>query len=184
MVGDRWYARGMEPREPYPTDLTDRAWQLSQPYVPQAKPGGHPEKYPTRAILNGIFSIVRGGCAWRLWPHDFPPWPIVYQYCWRWQQDGTWPVRHDRLRGDVRVAAGKPRQPRAGIIESPSVKTTAQGGSAALMRTHRSRGAHAISWSRREGGSSASSSPPPVCKTGTAPCPCWRSDGTTAPACA
>ena len=149
MGGDLWYDRGMEPRKAYPTDVTDREWELIQPYVPRAKPGGRPEKYPKREILNGIFYILRGGCAWRLLPHDFPPWQIVYQYFWRWQQDGTWQVMHDRLRGDVRVAAGRHRQPSAGIIDSQSVKTTEKGGSAALMRTNRSRGANAISLSIR-----------------------------------
>jgi putative transposase len=67
----------MEPRKPYPTDLTDDEWALIEPYVPRAKPGGRPEKYPTREILNGMFYIVRGGCAWRLLPHDFPPWEVV-----------------------------------------------------------------------------------------------------------
>jgi transposase len=139
----------MEPRKPYPTDLTDKAWAFIAPYVPAAKPGGRPEKYPKREILNGIFYILRGGCAWRLLPHDFPPWQIVYQYFWRWQQDGTWQVMHDRLRGDVRVAAGKHRQPSAGIIDSQSVKTTEKGGSAASIRTSRSRGASGISSSTR-----------------------------------
>src|SRR5262244_2863616 len=70
----------MEPRQPYPTDLTDHEWALIEPYVPTAKGGGRPEHYPKREILNGIFYIVRGGCAWRLLPHDFPPWQIVYHY--------------------------------------------------------------------------------------------------------
>ena len=117
--------------------------------MPTAKPGGRPEKYPTREILNGIFYILRGGCAWRLLPHDFPPWQMVYQYVWRWQQDGTWQVRHDRLRGDVRVAVGKHRQPSAGIIASQSIKTTEQGGSAAMTLGSKSRGAHALSSSIR-----------------------------------
>ena len=85
------YNRGMEPRKPYSTDLTDREWALIEPYVPKAKRGGRPEQYPKREILNGIFYIVRGGGAWRLLPHDFPPWQIVYHYFWIWRQDGTWP---------------------------------------------------------------------------------------------
>src|SRR5262245_4173619 len=125
----------MEPRKAYPTDLSDKAWELLHPYVPAAKHGGRPEKYPKREILNGIFYILRSGCAWRLLPHDFPPWQIVYHYFWVWRQDGTWQVMHDLLRGDVRVAAGKQRQPSTGIIASQSVKTTEQGGSMATMLT-------------------------------------------------
>jgi transposase len=50
----------MEPRQPYPTDLTDHEWALIEPYVPQAKRGGRPEHYPKREILNGIF-LYRAG---------------------------------------------------------------------------------------------------------------------------
>jgi putative transposase len=28
-------------------------------------------------ILDAVFYVVRGGCAWRLLPHDFPPWQTV-----------------------------------------------------------------------------------------------------------
>jgi transposase len=146
----------MEPREPYPTDLSDKEWELIKHLVPEAKPGGRPETYPKREILNGIFYIVRGGCAWRLMPHDLPPWQIVYQYFWRWRQDGTWQRMHDLLRGDVRVAAGKRRQPSAGIMDSQSVKTTEKGGSGALTPINRSKGASATSSSTPSGGSSPS----------------------------
>jgi transposase len=135
----------MEPRKPYPTDLSDQEWNLIQHLVPKPKPGGRPEKYPKREILNGIFYILRGGCAWRLLPHDFPPWQIVYHYFWAWRNDGTWQLMHDLLRGDVRVAAGKRRQPSAGILDSQSIKTTEKGGSVALTRTNKSKGASGTS---------------------------------------
>jgi putative transposase len=147
----------MEPRKPYPTDLSDKEWNLIKHLVPTAKPGGRPETYPKREILNGMFYIVRGGCAWRLMPHDLPPWQIVYQYFWRWRQDGTWQRMHDLLRGDVRVAAGKRRQPSAGILDSQSVKTTEKGGCGALTPINRSKGASATSSSTPSGGSSRSS---------------------------
>ena len=92
---------------------------------------------------------MRSGCAWRLLPHDLPPWRIVYYYFWQWRKDGTWQVMHDLLRGDVRVAAGKRRQPSAGVLDSQSVKTTEKGGSAALTRTNRSKAANATSSSIR-----------------------------------
>jgi transposase len=59
--------------------ITGRIRHLCQHLVPPAKPGGRPEKSPKREILEAIFSILRGSCAWRLLPHDFPPWQIVYQ---------------------------------------------------------------------------------------------------------
>ena len=128
----------MEPRKPYPTDLTDTEWAVIEPDVPEAKRGGRPAQYSKREILTGIFYLLRGGCAWRLLPHDFPPWEIVYHYLWLWRWDGTWQHLHDLLRGDVRVAMGRPRQPSAGSIESQSVKTTEKGGSTATMRTNMS----------------------------------------------
>jgi putative transposase len=141
----------MRPREPYPTDLSDRECDLIKHLVPEAKPGGRPEQYPKREILNAIFYLVRSGCSWRMLPHDLPPWRIVYYYFWQWRQDGTWHLMHDLLRGDVRVAMGKRRQPSAGIIDSQSVKTTEKGGSAALMPTSRSKAASATSSSTRSG---------------------------------
>jgi putative transposase len=134
----------MRPRKPYPTDLSDKEWDLIKHLVPSATPGGRPEKYPKREIMDAIFYILRGGCAWRLLPHDFPPWQIVYQYFWRWRNDGPWQCMHDLLRGDVRLAAGKRRQPSAAIIDSQSVKTTEKGGSAGTMPANRSKAASGI----------------------------------------
>jgi putative transposase len=135
----------MNTRPPYPTDLSDREWNLIKHLVPEAKPGGRPEAYPKREILNAIFYLLRSGCSWRMLPHDLPPWRIVYHYSRQWQQDGTWQVMHDMLRGDVRVAAGKHRQPSAGIIDSQSVKTTDKGGSTGTIPTNTSMAASAIS---------------------------------------
>jgi transposase len=54
----------MNPRPPYPTDLTDHEWALIEPYVPRAKRGGRPEHYPKREILNGIFYMALPEFPW------------------------------------------------------------------------------------------------------------------------
>jgi transposase len=61
-------------RLPYTTDLTDEEWQILKPLLPPAKSGGRPRRYPMREVLKGIQYVLRTGCAWRLMPHDLPPW--------------------------------------------------------------------------------------------------------------
>ena len=73
-------------RRPYSTDLSDDEWEILRPLVPEAKPGGRPRAHQTREILNTIFFyVVRGGCAWRLLPHDFLPWQTAYHYFRAWR---------------------------------------------------------------------------------------------------
>jgi transposase len=84
--------------------------------------------HSTREILNAIFYVVRGGCAWRLLPNDFPPWKTVYHYFRSWRLDGTWERMHAALRKRVRVCLKRNPQPSAAIVDSQSVKTTGVGG--------------------------------------------------------
>src|SRR4051795_11062275 len=65
-------------RKAYDTDLTDPEWEQLEALVPLAKRGGRPPIHSRREILHGIFYAVRSGCAWKLLPHDLPPWRTVY----------------------------------------------------------------------------------------------------------
>lgn len=126
-------------RARYPTDLSDAEWTILAPLVPQGASGDQGGRPPVdrRELINGIRYIVRSGCAWRLMPHDLPNWKTCYHYFRQWKNDGTWKRIHDRLRGDVRAAAGRERQPSAAVIDSQSVKTTEKGGSVATMRARK-----------------------------------------------
>jgi putative transposase len=77
--------------------------------------------------LNAIFYVVRSGCAWRLLPHDLPPWQTVYTYFRRWRLDDTWERLNDELRDALRIQQGRDKQPSAAILDSQSVKTV-EGG--------------------------------------------------------
>ena len=57
-------------RKPYLTDLTDDQWQILQPLIPPAKPGGRPRAVDMRDIINTILYLNRTGCQWDMLPHS------------------------------------------------------------------------------------------------------------------
>lgn len=115
-------------RKSYPTDLTDKQWELLEPLIPAAKFGGRPRTANVREVLNAIFYVLRTGCQWKMLPHDFPPKGTVFEYYNEWRKDGTWTKIHDTLRDQVREAEGRDHSPSAAIVDSQSVKTTEVGG--------------------------------------------------------
>lgn len=118
----------MSVRRPYDTDLSDEEWRILKPLVPEAKPGGRPRTHEARELLDAVFYVVRSGCAWRLLPHEFPPWKTVYQYFRLWRLDDTWGRIHAAVRERLRRRSGRAATPSAAIIDSQTARTTERGG--------------------------------------------------------
>jgi putative transposase len=128
------------PRRRYPTDLTDAQWALLAPLIPAPRPGGRPALHDRRELVNAMLYWLRAGCAWRLLPHDFPPWRTVYHY-WRvWRRQGVWERVLGRLRAQERCRLGRAPTPSAVVLDSQSVKTT-EKGAARLRRRQAARAA-------------------------------------------
>lgn len=117
-----------ETRSSYPTDLTDAEWHQIVPHLPDENLCGRPRKHPVREILDAIFYAVRGGCAWRLLPHDFPPWGTVYYWFRRWRLDGLWQRILVALRRATRQKEGREPEPSAAIMDSQSVRIAEESG--------------------------------------------------------
>lgn len=109
----------------YPSDLTDSQWQLIEPLIPAAKPGGRPRSVDMRRVMNAILYVVVAGVQWRMLPREYPPWPSVYHYFSRWHRSGDWQRIHDTLRAQERQRVGRHKHPTAGALDSQSVKTSA-----------------------------------------------------------
>lgn len=100
-------------RARYPSDLTDSQWAVVAPMIPDATSGGRPRKAEKREIVEAILYFLRAGCAWRLLPHDFPPWQTVYYYLRRWEREGVWAgVLHTLVMADRERAGAGRRRPR------------------------------------------------------------------------
>ena len=91
-------------------------------------PRGRPRVHHYREILDALLYLLRSGFAWRLLPHEFPPWRTVYHYFRRWRLDGVWERLTTALRRQLRERLGRDPEPSGAIVDSQSVKTTSVGG--------------------------------------------------------
>jgi putative transposase len=121
-------------RASYSTDLKDAEWGLLEGIVPKPKPGGGSAKYERREMVKAMVNVVQTGWAWRLRPHDVPPYRSVFYYSRQWRKAGLFETLNAVLRGRVREQAGRNRQASAAVLDSQSVKTTEKGAAKASMQ--------------------------------------------------
>ena len=115
----------VRPSGAYASDVTDREWALMAPHLPAARPGGRPRSVCLRRVVNAVFYLLQAGCQWRMLPRDFSPRSTVYGYFREWIAAGVWAHVHDVLYRQTRDLEGREESPSAAIIDSQSVKTSA-----------------------------------------------------------
>lgn len=79
-------------------DVRDEEWAFVAPYLTLISEQAHQRVHSLREIFNGLRWIIRAGAAWRMMPHDLPPWPAVYQQTQRWIKAGVFEAIVDELR--------------------------------------------------------------------------------------
>ena len=132
-------------RKAYPSDVSDDEWAFIAPYLRLMKEDAPQREHSLREVFNGARWIVRAGAAWRMMPHDLPPWHTVYQQMQRWIAAGVFEGMVHDLRVLLRVAAGRAEQPSAVILSQREPRRTLQstpesGGRAGFDGAKRKKG--------------------------------------------
>lgn len=80
-------------------------------------------KYSLRAVLNGIFYVLRTGCQWRnLRTQRDIPWQSVYYYFYRWTKQGLIQEINRMLNTHIRLQQEKAATPSLCCADSQSIK--------------------------------------------------------------
>ena len=130
-----WHTVGMKrpPRvpKPYPSDVSDEEWSFVAPYLTLCRLDSAQREHDLRAVFNAVRWLVRSGAPWRMMPHEFPPWPAVYQQTRRWLQAGCFEAMVHDLRILLREYTGRKGQPSAVILDSRTLQSTPESGARA-----------------------------------------------------
>ena len=106
----------------YPTDLSDREWELIERYFDTGN-YGKSRKHSRRVLMNAVLYVIKTGCQWRFLPKDYPAWETVYSYYRRAKDKGIWEKMMNGLVEKDRIRMGRNANPSYGLIDSQSVKT-------------------------------------------------------------
>jgi len=118
-------------RKAYPSDVSKEEWAFVAPYLTLMTEEAPQRVHSLREIFNGLRWLIRAGAAWRMMPHDLPPWEAVYQQTQRWYRAGVFAAIVDDLRVLLRVVAGRAEQPKAVILDSRTLQSTVESGARA-----------------------------------------------------
>jgi transposase len=115
-------------RKPYPSDVSDPEWCFVAPSLTLMSLDAPQRDHDLREVFNGLRWLVRSGSAWRMLPHDLPPWAAVYQQTRRWLDAGSFDAIVHDLRAVLRLAAGRDAEPTATIFDSRTLQSSVESG--------------------------------------------------------
>ena len=127
----------MTKRKPYPTDVSDEEWSFAAPYLTLMTEGAPQRRYDLREMFNALRWMARAGAPWRMLPHNFPPWELVYQQTQRWLNAGCFEAMVNDLRSVLRVAQQRQGQPSAVILDGRTLQSTCESGPRAGYDGHK-----------------------------------------------
>lgn len=122
---------GMSTRHPYPSAVSDDEWALVAPYLTLLPEDVLQCKHDLRQVFNALRWLGRTGAPWRMLPHDFPRWEMVYQQTQRWLRAGCFEALAHDLRLLARLAQGRRGQPSAVVIDSRTLQSSPESGARA-----------------------------------------------------
>ena len=85
-------------------DLTEAQWAILKPlFQPKRRPDGRGRPWKdARAVLNGVFWILRTGAPWHDLPPRYPPYQTCHRRFQQWRRDGLLTDVLTRLAEDLR----------------------------------------------------------------------------------
>src|SRR6266446_3938483 len=85
-------------------DLTDAQWAALEPlFRPKRRDDGRGRPWQdTRAVLNGVFWVLRTGAPWHDLPRRYPPYQTCHRRFQQWQRSGLLTQLLQKLAEDLR----------------------------------------------------------------------------------
>ena len=105
-----------EKRKSYPSDVSDEEWSFCVPYLTLMTEQAPQRDFPLREVFNGLRWLVRTGGAWRMMPHDLPPWSVVYYQTRRWIKAGCFEAMAHDLRAILMSQSARTGKPACDIL--------------------------------------------------------------------
>ena len=108
--------------------MTDEEWAFAAPYLTLMREDAPQREHPLREVFNALRYVVRAGEAWRMMPHDLPPWDVVYGQTRRWIAAGVFEAMTQDLRRVLRALSGRHEEPTAAVFDSRTLQSTRESG--------------------------------------------------------